>query len=184
MPEKIRDRLQKEAEKREQNGLAQAQNANAAVGAVRTEFNHMFAQTNPITAAIGLTPDPAILAPDGTIIPPGVPDIGVGVSLGPVSGAPATSESGYSKATLDLVEAANSQLKEIRRMENSQTAENFAASIVKDFGKNGVVTISFTPKGSEKSITATMTKSDFVVLYNNTMQQSKDAVIKRHEMPK
>ncbi|MCD9188610.1 MAG: RHS repeat-associated core domain-containing protein [Pyrinomonadaceae bacterium] len=184
LPEKIRDRLQKEAEKREQNGLAQAQNANAAVGAVRTEFNHMFAQTNPITAAIGLTPDPAILAPDGTIIPPGVPDIGVGVSLGPVSGAPATSESGYSKATLDLVEAANSQLKEIRRMENSQTAENFAASIVKDFGKNGVVTVSFTPKGSEKSITATMTKSDFVVLYNNTMQQSKDAVIKRHEMPK
>lgn len=179
LPDGIKDRLQKEAEKREQVGVAQSQNANAAVGAVRSEFNHMFAQTNPITAKIGLTPSPDIQMADGTIIPPGVPDVGLGVSFGPVSGAPATSESGYSKATLDLVEASNSQLKEIKRMESSQTAENFAASIVKDFGKNGVVTVSFTPKNSEKSITATMTKSDFVILYNNAMKESANAVIKR-----
>lgn len=171
LPKAVQTSLQNQSQSLEQNQVAYAINSDAAVKALTSEFKAIFKSKNPLTnASIGPT-IPDFKSSDGSIIPIDVPDIGYGVSTGPVSAEPGKVNSSYSKATLDLVDTANAQNKEIKRIKSGGAAENWAATQLKKYGSNNgtLLRIKFTQDGSKRAITANLTKEGLIKVYNQAM---------------
>lgn len=179
LPKETQSALQSAAEISEQTNLAQSQNANAAVSQLRSEFAHGYMYKNPKMYSLFGVPDVDFNSSNGTIIPVSIPDVGFNITVGPVTPTNSGLDTSYSEGALNLVKAANSQLQEIRQMENFQKAENFAATEIKTRSQNDSLPVTFKVKGSSEVKNGSISKATLISHYNRAIDVGRSQAVTR-----
>ena len=170
LPSETQDGLQSAAVNAEQTTFAQTQNSKAAVSQLTVEYAHQFTYKNPkVASTIGVVGTPDFKAANGTIIPFTPLDVGLDISIGPVTPTNKGLDSGYSAGTMSLVDAANSQLQDLRRQKDFMTSENFAAGEIKARGENELLPVQFKVVGSNLVQNGAVTKATLTNLHQKAV---------------
>ena len=179
LPKGLYDALQGVAENAEKLSVAQKQNSDAALKGLEAEYETAFANKNPLTyMVVGVVVTPKFKSSNGTILTPEPPNIGVDVTVGPVKPKQASMKTTYSDSTKNLVNAANSQLAEFRKLNSSGAASNFSNSMMKKYGVNNRIHVKFKTNGGKK-IKAILSKANLKSLYKQSIIRGLSASNKR-----